>query len=160
MKEPQSSHGFSCGSSNFILGLWQFCLRERCFQQGDPLSQVVLGFFLCPFLSPARLRAFLALPSYFFGQNLLFLLNQVSQCLARQGSLPILRRSVSWSVPSSRQCSSPSESVSIRWEKSGGGVHAGWACLGKSIWGSCVQIWLWSNFLCDLGFGFVTWGGR
>ena len=52
------------------------------------------------------------------------------------------------------------KTVSIRWGKSRGEVRAGCVCSGKSIWGSCVQIWLWSNLLCDLGLGLENCSGR
>jgi len=42
--------------------LWRFCLRESCFQKGDPLSQVVLGFIPMIFplsRSSARLPCFI-----------------------------------------------------------------------------------------------------
>jgi len=48
--------------------------------------------------------------------------------------------------------------VSIRWEKLGGEVRAGLASLGKSKWGSWVQIWFVIEFCVGSGVRFSNLG--
>jgi len=125
-------------------------------------NRVFCVLFLCSFLSPARLRAF---QDFSCSHLTSFARIFCSLWIRSASAWP-----VGFSTKSPGICVSIrafqlstcrlKKTVSIRWEKSGGVVRAGLASLGKSKWGSWVHMWLWSNFLWDLGFGSVIWGGR
>jgi len=121
-------------------------------------NKVFCVLFLCSLLSPTRLRAFHALScSYLTSFARIF----CSLWIMSASAWPVRFSTKSpWICVLIRTFQSSTcrlkKTVSIRWKKSGGVVWAVLASLGKFRLGSWVHIWLWSNFLWYLWFGFVV----